>query len=95
MGIVRKVFKGAKSIIGGVTGGLLGGQQPKSPQYTQPAANSNASSSMSAADIAAKEEEDRRKRLLALNAGGNTGQFTQAGGDTSMAPIARKTLLGQ
>lgn len=86
MGIVKKVANT-------LTGGLLGGKQPKAPTYKPP--KSTPTTTKSAVDIAAQEEEERRKRLLALNAGGDKGQLTPAGGDTSTAPVARKTLLGQ
>jgi hypothetical protein len=87
MGIVKKA-------VSTVTGGLLGGgKQPKPQAVKQPKPSTG--TTKSPADVAADEEEERRKRLLALNAGGATGQFTPAGGDTSAATVARKTLLGQ
>lgn len=42
----------------------------------------------------AQNEEERRKRILALNSGGNAGQLTPGGGDTSQATTGRKALLG-
>ncbi len=87
MGVVKKV-------LGPVGQLLVGGDKPKkSPVIEAPAAS--ASTAKSPAEMAAAEEEDRRKRLVALNAGGNNGQLTQAGGDQSQAPVYRKALLGQ
>lgn len=45
-----------------------------------------------------QEEDDRRKRIIAMNAGGQTGQMgqmTPAGGVGGQASVSRKTLLGQ
>jgi len=83
-------------LIGGLLGGILGGAAPKqsaAPQVIQQP--EPVKDVKSATQIANEEEEDRRKRLLALNANGGNGQLTAAGGDSSMAPVSRKTLLGQ
>lgn len=75
---------------------LLGGSEKKSsPAPVATPAAPATSNTQSAADAANAEEEAKRKRLLALNESGSNGQLTAPGGDTSAAPIARKTLLGQ
>ncbi len=86
---------GSGGLLGGLLGAVLGGgEKPKAPQIIQPTSDAT-STTKSAAEIAAVEEDERRKRLLALNAGGSQGQLTGAAGDTSQAPVSRKTLFGQ
>lgn len=95
MGFVKKIFKPIGDIVGSVTGGLLGGQKAPKQVVTQQGIKGTAEETKSPSEVMAQEEEERRKRLLALNSNGGRGQLTSAGGDTSMAPVSRKTLFGQ
>lgn len=83
---------GGGGLLGKITGGLLGGAKTPAPRAVVQQPETKA---VSASEVIAQEEEDRRKRLLAMNAQGGTGQLTGAAGDTSVASVSRKTLLGQ
>lgn len=94
MGFVRSAFSFVKSFISPPKPAVAAPSPPPAA-VAKPATTAASTNTQSAADVAAKEEEERRRRVVALNASGNRGQMTPAGGDTSAAPIARKMLLGQ
>lgn len=68
--------------------------KPKARPLPAPVVTAKAPSGPSASEIAERKDDERRKRTLALNAGGNAGQLTPAGGVQGQASLARKQLMG-